>query len=87
MAVPRSMNLVCFYYKPSHLKNISIEKQNSLNEKLLNRLNSSGKIYLTHTKVNDVFIMRMSIGRTNVEHVHISNAWDFIQETAKSQFF
>jgi len=83
MAVPRSMNLLCFYYKPSHLKNISIEKQNMLNEKLLNNLNSSGEIYLTHTKINDVFILRISIGQTNVRHTHISKAWRFIQEMAK----
>jgi len=56
------MNLVCFYYKPSNLVDITIEKQNNINEKLLNRLNSSGKIYLTHTKVKNVFILRMSIG-------------------------
>ncbi len=80
LAVPRSMNLVCFYYKPSN--DISIEQQNQLNEKLLNRLNSSGKIYLTHTKVNNVFILRMSIGRTNVELAHIRKAWDLIQEIA-----
>jgi len=83
LAVPRSMNLICFYYKS--LNTISIKEQNSLNERLLNRLNSSGKIYLTHTKVNDVFILRMSIGRTNVELSHIQKAWDLIRETATSK--
>ena len=40
LAVPRSMNLVCFYYKPS--KNMTSEAQNKLNEKLLTQLNTSG---------------------------------------------
>ncbi len=83
LAVPRSMNLVCFYYRPSSLKNKSIEAQNSLNEQLLHQLNRSGKIYLTHTKVNDVFVLRISIGQTHVQLSHIRKAWEFIQQTAK----
>ncbi len=83
LAILRSMNLVCFYYKPSSIKNMTIEKQNNLNEKLLSRLNSSGDIYLTHTKIKDIFILRMSIGQTNVGLPHVSKAWDLIQKTAK----
>ncbi len=81
LAVPRSMNLVCFYYKPS--KDITIEEQNSLNERLLNQLNGSGEIYLTHTKIDNTYILRMSIGQNNVQHAHISNAWNLIQKTAE----
>ncbi|MCP4458791.1 MAG: aspartate aminotransferase family protein [Cytophagales bacterium] len=83
LAVPRSLNLVCFCYKPSILKNISLQEQNSLNERLLNQLNSTGNIYLTHTKVKNIFTLRMSIGQTNVEKSHITNAWELINETAK----
>lgn len=83
LAVLRSMNLVCFYYKPSSIENMTIEKQNSINEKLLSHLNHSGNIYLTHTKNKDIFILRMSIGQTNVGLSHVSKAWDLIQKTAK----
>jgi len=83
MAVPRSMNLVCFYYCPSEIKNLNIEEQNRLNEKLLNQLNSSGDVYVTHTKNENVYILRMSIGQTNVKLSHVKNAWDLIQQTAK----
>lgn len=83
LAVPRSMNLVCFYYKPSILKNITIEEQNDLNARLLNQLNSSGNIYLTHTKVGQYFTLRMSIGQTNVELRHVDTAWELIKKTAK----
>lgn len=83
LAVPRSMNLVCFYYNPPILGDITIQEQNSLNERLLNRLNSTGNIYLTHTKVKKNFTLRMSIGQTNVTLPHVIKAWDLIKEIAK----
>lgn len=83
LVVPRSMNLVCFYYKPSEIKNLTLDEQNSLNEKLLNQLNGTGNIYLTHTKVRKYFTLRMSIGQTNVSQTHVVNAWKLIQEVAK----
>ncbi|MFT4566857.1 MAG: aromatic-L-amino-acid decarboxylase [Saprospiraceae bacterium] len=83
LAVPRSMNLVCFYYKPSVLENSTIDEQNKLNERLLNQLNSSGSIYLTHTKVGKYFTLRMSIGQTNVKLSHVISAWELIKETSK----
>ena len=75
------MNLVCFYYKPPN-EDLDLKTQNDLNEKLLNQLNATGKIYLTHTKVQGVFVMRISIGQTNVQHEHIRQAWDLIQMNA-----
>ncbi len=82
LAVPRSMNLVCFYFKPSTIENLSINEQNSLNEKLLNQLNRTGDIYLTHTKVGKRFTLRMSIGQNNVELNHVMRAWKLIQKLA-----
>jgi aromatic-L-amino-acid decarboxylase len=82
LVVPRSMNLVCFNYKPSTIENLTTDKQNSLNEKLLNQLNNTGNIYLTHTKVKNYFTLRMSIGQTNVNQTHVVNAWKLIQEVA-----
>ena len=73
-------NLVCFRYKPNRL---SDDKEIAeVNEKLLHRLNESGKIYLTHTKVNGHYTLRLVIGQTNVSKKHISDAWKLIQRTA-----
>ncbi len=83
LAVPRSMNLVCFYYKPPILEHMPLEAHNRLNEKLLNALNRSGNMYLTHTKIEKRFVLRMSIGQTNVAESHIQDAWSFIKKTAK----
>ena len=82
MIIPRNVNLVCFHLKPEGIKDK--EQINNMNEALMNQINKTGKIYLTHTKVNGVFTLRIVIGQTNVTENHITEAWDHIQtESAK----
>ena len=65
---PTILNLVCFRYKGS----------DHFNKTLLEELNSSGKIYLVHTKLNNIYTLRFSIGQTNTTKDHVLNAWKFI---------
>ncbi|MFN8242136.1 MAG: aminotransferase class I/II-fold pyridoxal phosphate-dependent enzyme [Bacteroidales bacterium] len=76
---PVPLNTVCFRYKPAGKDD---ETLNSLNEELNHRLNDSGKIYLTHTKLNGIYTLRMVIGQTNVTGEHVSAAWELIKDTA-----
>lgn len=79
---PVVANLICFRYKP---KNISDEGSiNMLNELILSAINQTGKIYLTHTKLNGKYTLRMVIGQTNVEEKHIEEAYKTIIEIIKS---
>jgi aromatic-L-amino-acid decarboxylase len=77
---PVHLNLLCFRYNPANLTDKKI--LNRLNDNLLTELNHTGKIYLTHTKLNDNFAIRMCIGQTNVTEKHISDAWELIQNKA-----
>ncbi|MCX7834154.1 MAG: pyridoxal-dependent decarboxylase [Ignavibacteria bacterium] len=79
---PVVANLVCFRYKP---KNISDEESlNRINELLLSKINQDGKIYLSHTKLNGKYTLRMVIGQTNVQETHIEEAYKIILETIRS---
>lgn len=80
LVVPRSLNLICFRYVPDGVKNQ--EQLNSINEQLLQKLNTLGKLYLTHTKINGKYTLRMSIGQTNVAKSHVENAWKSIRDVA-----
>ncbi len=83
MLTPRTLNLVCFRYKP---KGVTDEQDlNSINERLLDLLNSSGKIYLSHTKLNGKYTLRMVIGQTYVTETHVKKAWKLIQDTVNSE--
>lgn len=74
------VNLICFRYKPARISN---DKEiDALNEMLLHKLNESGKIYLTHTRVNGHYTLRLVIGQTNVSTKHVNDAWKLIQRTA-----
>ena len=68
------LNLVCFRHK----------KGDDFNMKLMNTINETGKIFFTHTKLNNQIVLRMSIGQTTTEEKHVKKAWKIIQETAKN---
>jgi len=74
---PQNLALVCFAIVPDKVKDV--EELNRLNLDFLHSLNSSGKVYLSHTKVGGAVYLRMQIGQTNVERKHVQNAWAFIK--------
>ena len=70
LAVPPPLNLVCFRLKAG----------DSATQKLMDALNRSGDLYLTHTKLNDRFTLRFCVGQTNTTERHVQRAWKRIQE-------
>jgi aromatic-L-amino-acid decarboxylase len=81
---PVTFNLICFRYKP--FGETSEEKLNKINEQLLHKINNTGKIYISHTKLNGKYTLRMVIGQTNVNEDNTNKAWKLIKETSKSIF-
>jgi aromatic-L-amino-acid decarboxylase len=73
LAAPAPLNLVCFRHKEG----------DAFNENLLERLNKSGKIYLTHTRLNNHYVIRFCVGQTHTERRHVKEAWQLIGETAE----
>jgi aromatic-L-amino-acid decarboxylase len=81
LLAPTPLNLICFRYRP---KGADIaEDLNRLNATLLEELNKTGKLYITHTMLNDVYSLRVVIGQTNVKQKHVDDAWQLIQSTAR----
>lgn len=76
LLAPVNFSLICFRFKPSNINDNN--KLNKINEELMSRINKAGKIFLSHTKLDDVFTLRMVIGQTNVEERHVLDAWEFI---------
>jgi len=80
LMAPVPLNTVCFRIKPDGIEDE--ETINRYNEQLLQELNSSGKLYLTHTKLNGKYTLRMVIAQTNVTEQHVIRAWETIKEYA-----
>jgi aromatic-L-amino-acid/L-tryptophan decarboxylase len=77
---PVPFSTVCFRYNPG---NKTEDELNKLNEKLLEAINSSGKIFLSHTKLNGKFVIRLTIGSIRHERGHIEEAWKLIKECSE----
>jgi aromatic-L-amino-acid decarboxylase len=50
----------------------------------MDRLNTSGDLYLTHTKLDGKLTLRVCVGQTNTQARHVERAWQrILEETAK----
>ena len=72
LAAPVPLNLVCFRHKAG----------DEANQALMDRLNRSGDLYLTHTRLNGRLTLRLCVGQTNTQARHVKRAWERIREEA-----
>ncbi|MGH9495461.1 MAG: pyridoxal-dependent decarboxylase [Candidatus Sulfotelmatobacter sp.] len=72
LSAPAPLNLVCFRHKAG----------DAANQGIMDRLNRSGDLFLTHTRLNGKLTLRMSIGQTNTQERHVERAWKRIGEEA-----
>jgi aromatic-L-amino-acid decarboxylase len=70
LAAPVPLNLVCFRHRGG----------DAVNQALMDRLNRSGDLYLTHTRLGGKLTLRLCIGQMNTVEGHVAQAWKRIQE-------
>lgn len=74
LAAPAPLNLVCFRHKGG----------DGVNQETMARVNKSGRLYLTHTMLDERFTLRLCVGQTHTEARHVRGAWEILQETARA---
>jgi aromatic-L-amino-acid decarboxylase len=74
--------MICFRYNPGGLEE---SKLNALNQGILKKVNESGKVFMTHTKIRGKFTIRLIAGQTYVERRHVQLAWDQLQKVAENE--
>jgi aromatic-L-amino-acid decarboxylase len=69
---PRPFSLVCF----------RLDASDEANEELLRRVNESGEVFLSHTKLRDHFVLRLAIGNARTTEDDVRLAWDVLRREA-----
>jgi aromatic-L-amino-acid decarboxylase len=49
----------------------------------MHAINSTGKAFLSHTKLNDQLTLRLSIGNIRTTEKHVREVWDLLNEQLK----
>ncbi|AKJ07461.1 aromatic-L-amino-acid decarboxylase [Archangium gephyra] len=87
LATPRSLALVCFRLRPAPGE--EPPATDARNRQLLERLNASGKAFLTHTVLPGVdgaparYVLRMAIGAPRTEERHVRAVWEQLAALAQ----
>ena len=81
LMAPVPFGLVCFRYRPPGITDDA--ELNRINQALLSRVNSSRRVYLTHTQLGGRYAIRLVVGQRQTERSHVEEAWRLIRESAK----
>ncbi len=79
---PTPYSTICFRAHPPEIQN---EKElDRLNQQLLDTVNTTRQLYLSHTRLHGQLTLRMAIGNLHTTREHVDRAWNLIQECWKS---
>ena len=85
LMAPAPLNTVCFRFHPGRRAKgaPSEEALDKLNKQLLDAINASGRIYITHTRLKGRFCLRLCVGQTETRREHVVQAWESIRAAAR----
>jgi len=83
LLAPVNFSTVVFRFNPhSKERHFSEADLNQLNEKLLEAVNRTGEVFLSHTKLRGKFAIRLTIGNLKTTWRDVSRAWSLLQSKA-----
>ncbi|MEE8330149.1 MAG: pyridoxal-dependent decarboxylase, partial [Acidimicrobiia bacterium] len=72
LAAPADLNLVCFTHTDG----------DDASKAILDAVNASGEAFLSHTKLNDRYVVRVNVGQTYTEQRHVDHLWELIDSAS-----
>ena len=73
---PAPFSVVCFRANPAE----PAGDLDDLNAGLLDAVNATGEVFLSHTRLDGRFALRLAVGHIRTEERHVRRAWDLLQE-------
>lgn len=72
LAAPAPLNLVCFRHQAG----------DEVTQAIMERANASGRMFLSHTKLDERFVLRLVVGQAQTEARHVRRAWETLLDAA-----
>jgi aromatic-L-amino-acid/L-tryptophan decarboxylase len=69
---PVPFSVVCFRLRDT----------DGVNEALLSRVNQSGEVFLSHTRLGGRYVLRLAVGNLRTTEAHVARAWGLLQAAA-----
>jgi aromatic-L-amino-acid/L-tryptophan decarboxylase len=73
VCAPRHFSLVCF----------RLEGDDERNQALLERVNASGEVFMSHAVLGGRYVLRMAIGQMSTTEDDVRRAWDLLRSEAR----
>jgi len=84
LLAPVPFATVCLRYRPDLASGRSLDSNSidSANERILERVNRDGRIFLSHTRLDNRFTIRVVIGNPRATDEHVARCWQLLKEAA-----
>jgi len=81
LMAPVPFATVCFRRRPAGQAGDA--ELDRINEAILDEVNRSGRIFLSHTRLNDRFTLRVCVGNPRQTMEHVRACWELLQRAAR----
>jgi aromatic-L-amino-acid decarboxylase len=79
---PQHLSVIVFRHRPAGVRDEAAI--DAANARILERVNASGEIFISHTKAKGRYAIRLAIGNLRTTEQHVLRAWELIREAAIS---
>jgi aromatic-L-amino-acid decarboxylase len=89
LLAPVPLSVVCFRARPAASKADETDaaraaRLDALNEQLMHAANSTGALFISHTRLRDQFTLRLAVGNIRTAEAHVRRAWQLLNETLQT---
>ncbi len=76
---PHPLSVVCFRYVPPALDEAALD---ALNAAIVDAVNASGDVFISHTKIEGRYAIRLAIGNLRTQRSDVEHAWHALKREA-----
>jgi aromatic-L-amino-acid decarboxylase len=81
VVAPVPFSMVAFRFCPTD-DDGATDAADRINLAILERVNASGEVFMSHTRMNDRIVLRLCVGNLRTKEAHVDRAWELLREAA-----